>query len=96
MEPNSFTLRPDAGTFRAVDILDHLILDVREDMFAARVSLFADLRAYLHQIGIFLLSLSGHAWLPFLKDVDLPFHVYHSTEQAHRQSRRNSYQGKGS
>jgi len=50
---------PDASSFTAVDILDHFVLYISEDMVAFLVFLFANVCSYLDQEGIFLFLLSG-------------------------------------
>ena len=54
MEPNCLVLGPGSRTFGAIDILDYLILNIRKDVFAVRVSLLANLGAHVHQESVLL------------------------------------------
>ncbi len=54
MKPDRLILGPDTSPFGTIDILDDLVLDVRQNMFPTRVSLFADLGSNVHKEGVFL------------------------------------------
>jgi hypothetical protein len=54
MESDRLNLGPDTSSFGTIDVLDDLILDVRQNMFPTGVSLFADLRSDVHKEGAFL------------------------------------------
>lgn len=54
MESDRLILGPDTSSFGTIDILDDLILDVRQNMFPTGVSLFADLGSDVHKEGAFL------------------------------------------
>ena len=54
MKGGGLSVRPDARAFAAVDVLDHFVLDIAEDVVAESVFCFADICSNFDEEGVFL------------------------------------------
>jgi len=54
MESDRFVLGPDTSPFGTIDVLDDLVLHIRQNMFPTGVPLFANLGSDVHEEGVFL------------------------------------------